>query len=236
MNYVKSLYVPLSILFAAQTSLANLKDAKLFIKSAFKNPHVVGAVLPSSHGVGEELTRYVLRSQKENPGRPLRILEVGAGTGSMSEVISSHVKKFIEEGVEIQVDLIEISSDFCQILHDKFDQYPYISIRCLSVLDWQPTECYDFIISTLPFNSFEYELMDNIINHLTKLIKPGGVISYVAYAGIAEVKKHLLWGKKKIEHVKKIKRLEQWRAHRLKRKKTILKNVPPINIYHLQFD
>lgn len=228
MNRVKILWFSFSLVLTVP-ALANLNDAKLFIKSAFKNPCVVGAVLPSSHGVGEELMRYVLHYQKENPSKPLSILEVGAGTGPMSEVIISHLREFDH------VDLVEISPEFCQILHEKFDKYPNVSIHCLSILDWRPVERYDFIISTLPFNSFAYNLMDSIINHLNRLIKPGGIISYVAYKGIAEIKKHFLWGEKKIEHVKKIRRLEQWRVHRLISKKTILQNVPPINIYHLQF-
>ena len=219
----------LCMIVAVPSVLPSLKDAKLFIKNALKNPSVVGAVLPCSHGVGVELMRYVLHSQEEHPDRPLRILEIGAGTGPMSEVIVSHMR-----GID-HVDLIEISPDFCRVLHEKFDRYPNVSVRCLSIIDWHPTEQYDFIISTLPFNSFEYDLMNDIINHISKLVKPNGVVSYVAYLGMSSLIKNFTWGEKKKNHAKKMKRLEQWRANRLITKKTVLKNVPPINIYHLQF-
>jgi phospholipid N-methyltransferase len=128
MNSVKSLWLSLSIVLIGQCAYANFEDAKLFIKSAFKNPREVGAVLPSSHGVGEELMHYVLQSQQKNPHKPLHILEVGAGTGPMSEVIISHLR----EGDH--VDLVEISPEFCKILHDKFDTYHNVSIHCLSIL------------------------------------------------------------------------------------------------------
>lgn len=229
MNHCRCLWFSLTVMLVVESACTNLKDAKLFIKNAFKDPSVVGAVRPSSKSVGEELMRYVLKSQQENPGKPLRILEVGAGTGPVSEVIISHARACDH------VDLIEIFPDFCKVLHEKFDTYQNVSIQCLSILDWQPAEPYDFIISTLPFNSFEYDLMNGIVNHFELLIKSGGVISYVAYVGISGLIAHFAWGHKKTEQVKKIKRIKQWQESHLKSKKTILKNVPPINIYHLQF-
>lgn len=228
MKCIKNYFVSISFLIISQVATASLKDIPLFLKSAFRNPNVVGAVLPSSSGVGRELLRYVVRSQKENPSKPLKILEVGSGTGEVTAAIVENLRDIDH------VDLVEISPEFCQVLHEKFDKYPNVSIYCLSILDWQPTEQYDYIISTLPFNSFEYGLMDNIVNHLTGLIKPSGILSYVAYAGIAEMKKHFLWGKKLSDHKRKMERLKQWRSQYQISKKTIIKNVPPINIYHLE--
>ena len=228
MEFGKRYFVSISLLVISQSAVASLKDIPLFLMNAFKKPNIVGALLPCSPSVGRELTRYVVRSQKDNPSKPLNILEVGAGTGAMTEVIIENLREIDH------LDVIEISPEFCQLLHEKYDGYANVSIHCLSIIDWRPDYRYDFIISTLPFNSFDYELMDSIIDHLTVLIKSGGILSYVAYAGIAELKEPFLWGKKRADHKKKMKRLKHWRSQYLIAKKTIIKNVPPINVYHLE--
>lgn len=209
------------------TMSTTMQDVRTFIKSAIKDPHVVGAIMPSSAGVGEELTRFMVKSQRENPSKPLRLLEVGAGTGPMTEVIIAHMRSVDH------LDVVEISPDFCAILHKKFDKYPNVSIHCVSILDWKPAYSYDFIISTLPFNSFKYDLMNDIINHMNLLIADKGIISYIAYTGMAQLRGTFLFGQKKAEHRMKMKRIEQWRSQYEIAKKTIFKNIPPTNIYHL---
>lgn len=210
------------------TMSATMQDVRTFIKSAIKDPHVVGAIMPSSAGVGEELTRFMVKSQRENPSKPLRLLEVGAGTGPMTEVIIAHMRSVDH------LDVVEISPDFCAILHRKFDKYPNVSIHCVSILDWKPAYSYDFIMSTLPFNSFKYDLMNDIINHMNVLIADKGIISYIAYTGMAQLRGTFLFGQKKAEHRMKMKRIEQWRSQYEIAKKTIFKNIPPANIYHLR--
>ena len=116
----KRYFLATSLLIIVHIATATFKDAKLFIKNAFKNPNIVGAVLPSSAGVGKELMSYVVRYQKNNPNVALNLLEVGAGTGSMTEVIVASLRDIDH------LDLIEISPEFCQILHDKFDKYPNV--------------------------------------------------------------------------------------------------------------
>lgn len=228
MAYRKRDLVLIHVLIFSGVAVAGIKDIPVFLVNAFKKPNVVGAILPCAAGVGKELTRYMISGQKENQDSPLHILEVGGGTGEMTEVIVAHLRAIDH------LDVVEIVPEFCERLHEQFDKYPNVTIHCMSIIDWQPGYKYDFVISTLPFNSFEYDLMDSIIDHLGVLIKPSGILSYVAYAGIAEIKKPFLWGKKRADHKKKMKRLKQWRSHYLIAKKTIIKNVPPINIYHMK--
>jgi phospholipid N-methyltransferase len=213
------------LVFCAVGSVA--QDFRAFIRSAIKSPRVVGAIMPSSADVGEELTRFIVQAQRERPSRALRILEVGAGTGSMTESIISHMRS------TDHVDVIEISPEFCEILHKKFDKYPNVSIHCISILDWKPTYCYDFIVSTLPFNSFKFDLVNNIINHMNTLILDKGIISYIAYTGMAQLRGAFLFGQKKAEHRMKMKRINEWRSQYEIARNTIIKNIPPATVYHL---
>ncbi len=208
--------------------MAGWREMCTFVKNAATQPRVVGAVLPSSPSVGKELIRYVVMSQKQNSTKPLRILEIGSGTGAMTEIIAKHVRPLDK------LDLVEISHDFCQVLHTKYDACPQISINCTSILDWAPKYQYDFIISTLPFNSFEYKFVDTVINHLGKLIKRDGVISFVAYAGVSRLKTAFTFGKKRVDQKKKVSRILAWRSRYQIAEKMIFKNVPPLHVYHLQ--
>lgn len=205
-----------------------LRETFAHIKGFWRHPANVGALLPCSSAVGEEIVTYLVQFIQDHPGQPIRVLEAGAGIGPMTEVIAKHIRDIDS------LDVIEIDPEYCAILQDKFEHYCNISIHCTSIIDFHSSEPYDFIISTLPFNSFEYEFTKTIINHLEQLIKPGGVLSYVAYVGTAEIKKLLLLGRKKQEYKKNMELLQEWRDRYQTRKKIIFAHFPPINIYHLQ--
>jgi len=206
---------------------------KQFFDGFRKNPATVGAFAPCSSFVGKEITKYFVNYiEHEHPEEPIHLLEVGAGTGSLTKVIEKIVATHPD--VAVDVDVVEISPDFCEILHNKFGDNPNISIHCISILDWKPDYEYDFVICTLPFNSFESSFMKKVIDHLQQLITSGGVLSYVAYAGIADIKKYFLWGKAKKEHVEKITTLKSMRKQYQIDARTVIANCPPIRIYHLQ--
>jgi len=212
----------------------NLSEIKTFFKGFIKNPKTVGAILPCSSYVAEEITKYFVNYINTNPPHTVHVLEVGAGTGSLTEIIAKIVKSHPD--LTIIVDVVEISPDFCSLLEKKFGNNPNISIHCTSITDWKPAYSYDVIICTLPFNSLKTSLMRNIINHLKGLIRPEGIFSYVAYAGVTDIQKHFLSGKAKKEHLEKMGVLRALREQYQIGSKTILANFPPIWIYHLKIN
>lgn len=215
--------------FSAHVALCNsLGEIQSFLKAFFNDPSTVGAIFPSSSLVGNELVKYMVQTIAEHPDRPLRILEVGSGTGCMTQVIADNLRDIDH------LDAVEISEQMCIGLHNKFDKFGNVAVHCISILDWNPKYQYDFIISTLPFNSLDFKLTITIIDHLTQLIKTNGVLSYVAYTGIAQIKEVFLWGKNKKKHQLKMKKLHELRNQFEIDAQTILRNIPPINIYHLQ--
>jgi len=206
-----------------------LKELAHFVVEFYHNPAQVGAIAPCTSAVGLELTKNIAQFQKDHPDEPLHILEVGAGTGPITLVIAQMLRPDLDT-----FDAVEISSEFCDILHKKVDGAYKVNIHCVSILDWEPDYKYDFIVSTLPFNSFPLDLMNDILDHLELLIEPDGVFSYVAYAGVSHVKKLFLWGKKKSEHAAKMEVLDEFRKEYEIDKKLILLNLPPIHVYHLR--
>lgn len=229
MNFklIKQILFLSGIFFFCFASNAGIKDVKTFFNGFVKDPKTVGAVLPCTSRVGEELVRYIRLQQRINPSASLRILEVGAGTGSMTEVIV----KYLRTGDHL--DLVEISPEYSKVLDDKFSCLKNVSIYNQSILDFKPAHQYDIIISTLPFMSLDFALIEGVIVRFKELILSGGFVSFVGYAGIPELKRSVLWGQKKREHAKKLNLLNEFKDHYQIDKRTILGNFPPINIYHL---
>ncbi len=208
-------------------------EMKQFLSEFRKHPTTVGAFAPCSSYVGKEITKYIVNcAENQKPTRTIRVLEVGAGTGSLTKELEHIINR--HPSVDIDVDVVEISPIFCEILNKKFSSHQHISINCASILDWKSPYSYDFIICTLPFNSFESESMKTIINHLKHLLSSKGIISYVAYAGIADIKKYFLWGKAKKEHLEKVNVIKSMRKKYQIDARTVIANCPPIRIYHLQ--
>jgi len=203
-----------------------LTDIGSFISAMFKRPKIIGAVLPSSSFLATSITSHVQVS------RPVQILEVGAGTGVFTEKI---VEKMKEDDT---LDVIEIEKDLCDILHEKFKDNKNVRIYCVSILDWVPKYKYDFIISGLPFNSFEYSFVNSILEKYRKIVKSGGVISYFEYlltSAIRKVYSFLFLSKKEyVDFAKNIEVRENFRKRFEFDSDFVFLNVPPAYVYHMR--
>jgi phosphatidylethanolamine/phosphatidyl-N-methylethanolamine N-methyltransferase len=149
-----------------------------FFMHFLRDPKSVGALVPLSQCVAESLIKP-LKSKSTN--NSWKILEVGAGTGSITRHLISLM------GAEDQLDVVEIDQDCCELLAHKFDQDSRVSIHCTSILDWAPSFRYDFIVSTLPLNSFSAEMVQKILDHFQNLSKEGSLCTYVEYMGLYQL-------------------------------------------------
>ena len=211
------------------------KDAKTFFDGVRRAPRQVGALFECSSYVGHELTKYLEVYMKTNPDKPLKILEVGAGTGSVTDIIVQKLRSINRgDNVEDEFDAVEIDSGFCSILQKKFGKNPQVAIHCTPIENWHPMYEYDFIICTLPFNSLEKAVMHTIVDHLQKLIKHNGIFSYVAYVGTTHLKISFLRGQSRIDHLEKVNKLDALRNQYQIDSAVVMKNIPPIHIYHLR--
>ncbi len=206
----------------------NLQEVATFAKGFIEKPFNVDSPLPCSSSVGYELIAPAIARQKKDPHSPLKILEVGAGTGSITHVLA----KILRPGDLL--DVIEISDTYCSILQKKFGSHHAISIHCTPFLEWAPDYTYDFIVSTLPLNSFDYPVLNRTIEHFKELIKQHGILSYVAIAGITQAKSLLLKGNAKKAHSQNITLLNNFRSKYQVTATTVMASAPPIRVYHLQ--
>lgn len=199
-------------------------DSFVFLKTFFINPTSVGAVIPSSSFLADAITKHIKRN-----GRPIRVLEVGAGTGSMTRRIAEKLRNG-----DI-LDVIEIDTNFCEILNEKFEKIENININCLSILDWNPGYRYDFIVSGLPFNAFDADFVNMILKRYQELIRPGGIISYFEYIALAKIKLFFLRGEDKDKFSKTITTTAVFRSEFEFDQENVFANIPPACVHHLRF-
>jgi phospholipid N-methyltransferase len=201
-------------------------EALIFFKEFCLHPGEVGAIAATSSYTGDELCHYItFGSEKKKQG--LRILEIGGGCGNVSKIISGHMRE------ADQLDIIEINPDFCQKIEKKVSGKPNVSVQCCSILDWQPSEKYDLIISTLPFNSFSYPFFLDVFAHICSLGAVDVVFSYVEYVGLGQVK-DLFLRDKDVKQIKEF--LKTQHENKNIRTETVWLNLPPIQIYHLKIN
>lgn len=157
-----------------------LNDYRVFWREFRQNFHTTGAVLPSGRSLARALCRYVAA---ENGSR--RILEVGPGTGAVTQQLVTCLAD------ADRLDLVELNEQFVRRLEERFVQEPAFQrvagrSRVLheSVEKLLSDEPYDLIISGLPLNNFSVELVESLLDSLTRLLKPGGTLSFFEYIAI----------------------------------------------------
>ena len=155
----------------------------LFLKQLFKKQNKIGAFLPSSTVLAKSMVKNINHDFKS----PLRILEIGAGTGP----ITSELVKVLNS--EDELILIEMNHDFCTHLTLQSIQWkkkgycPKISIKEMNVFDYHDEKKFDFIICSLPLNNFSFEFVEKLMNLLSQLIATDGILSYYEYIWIRDL-------------------------------------------------
>jgi phospholipid N-methyltransferase len=192
----------------------------------FKN---TGALLPSSRFLARALSGPLAGHRA-----PCRILEVGPGTGSVTRAILRHLQP------GDQLDCVELNEHFVERLrlclrHDPRFLPHSRRVRVIhSPVEALPGEAvYDYIVSGLPLNNFPVGLVREIFKAYSRLIKPGGVLSYFEYVLIRQLKSPF---------VNRVERRRLYRVGRVVgqyirtcqvRRQQVLMNVPPAVVRHL---
>jgi len=211
----------------------NLAHSLQFFQRYLQNPRSVGAMAPSSGRLSLALCEKYRRCS-----RAARVLEVGAGTGSVTKQLGRLL------GPDDTLDICEINPDFGDILERDVLSNRYFRdavsagrVRLLRqpVQEIAPTDPYDFIVSALPFTAFELKDVAEIFELLQRYLKPGGVFSYFEYVGLRKTSAVLSWGKKR----SRVRSVSSYLSKTIQEhefdRKTVLKNFPPAHARHLRF-
>jgi len=208
-----------------------MKDRLKFLTISRKSFGKTGAVLPSSRFLARKITSQV----DSRNGDPLRILEVGAGTGAFTRPL---VQKL---GPRDRLDICEINPVFAAILERRYthptgraDGWPQVRVIRDCVLRWEPEAKYDFIISGLPLNNFEPDFVSSVFERYFEFLKPGGSLSYFEYLLIRDVAAPFA-GREFRQRVRSVGSVVRDYIDRCQfQRDTVMLNVPPAVVRHLR--
>ena len=156
-----------------------------FIRQSLKNFRSIGSLAPSS----QFLARGIANQLPEDLPEDFRILEVGAGTGSLTVEI---LRRMNGRG---QLDLWELSPAFCAVLRRRLAEEPLfrrmqarVAIHEGDVRHLPAQPRYDAIVSGLPFNNFKPEEVQGFLEHFRALLKPKGSLIWFEYLALRKIK------------------------------------------------
>ncbi len=207
-----------------------LKEHWEFWRQFRQQFETTGAIAPSSRFLARAMTGPMAR--RNGPGR---ILEVGPGTGAITERIV-HLLHPAD-----CFDLVELNETFANLLRDRFLNDPKYrvaadrsQVHVCPIQEFAATEPYDIIISGLPLNNFPADLVQSIFETYFNLLAPGGTLSYFEYMYVRPLRK-LVGNSDEKTRLNELDRIagDYLTKHRFDRS-WVFVNVPPAWVQHLR--
>ena len=156
--------------FAADTEQP---EELLFFRRWIANPLKVGALLPSSPA----LARLVARNVEIGPEDA--VIEVGAGTGSITEAL-------LERGIPPeQLFVIEIDADMCTYLRKQMPQVQVIHGDAGRLTDIVPSRWHgkvSTVVSGIPMITLPFDAQQRLIRSWFGITKAGGQMLQYTYS------------------------------------------------------
>lgn len=201
-----------------------------FLRQYRRRFETTGAVAPSSRFLARALTRPM-----QQHGGPVRVLEIGPGTGAVTRRITRLLKP------DDHLDLVELNDQFVQVLKRRFSDDPDFrrvadrtAVHQCPIQEFRAEEPYNYIVSGLPLNNFPPLLVREIFEVCFKLLAPGGVLSYFEYMYMRPLRRIVSDsnGKQRLTELEVVLK-EYLEAHRFRRD-WVFVNVPPAWVQHLR--
>ncbi len=165
----------------------------------------------------------------------LRVLEVGAGVGPVTEQI---LKKLDQKDTLV---LIEVNPYFCEILREKARDWrlsprcPQLEIIEGDVLKYEDPRKFDAIISALPLTNFSASWVASVFEQFDRLLVPGGSVSYFEYLIFRTVRKWAPFSDLR-KRMRELERLIRAKTEgKIIRKKLVLLSLPPASVTHVRW-
>ncbi|WP_338700507.1 methyltransferase [Streptomyces sp. Q6] len=199
-----------------------MTEVTLFFREFTRTRRATGAIAPSSPRLARALTRYVIPS----PGGPRAVLEVGPGTGAVTRYVVEAL------GPLDTLDLVEANPRFAALLAETYAGDGRVRVLTGPVQDHE-LGSYDTVVCGLPFANFDAATTEDILGRLVGALRPGGTLSYFAYAGMPPLRRALTTGRARLRVLELQSVIGRVLARHRFRSETVLGNLPPARVHHL---
>jgi phospholipid N-methyltransferase len=211
----------------------HLASNRIFLQSAARDFKRTGAVVPSSKALAHSMTSELSLHYTG----PISVLEVGAGTGSITE----EIVRYLSRGDRL--DVYEIDRKFACLIRQRLKRDPAFQVTQAKVRVYnKPIEsilqlpCYDFIISCLPFTNFRPEAVREIFEIYRSVLRPGGICSFYEYIFMrraARIMSGNPFERKRVAGVSLV--VRNYIARYCFKDDVVLRNLPPATVHHIRF-
>ena len=211
-----------------------LTDYQTFLTQFLRNHEATGSVIPSGRALAKALCRHVGMGAAAQ-----KILEAGPGTGAVTGSIIERLRH------DDHLWMVELNPAFAAHLRSAFKEKPSfreVAARCHlvegSVQQLAPRgadDKFDLVISGLPLNNFSSEDVRDILEAYSKLLKPGGILSFFQYILIRPAKMFVSVGVER-DRLKGVgEAIEGMLGEREFAREWVWPNVPPAWVHHIRF-
>ncbi len=201
-----------------------MTETLLFLKEFFQNKNTIGGIRPSSKFLAKEIASCI----NLFPGQK-KVLEIGAGTGIISEEILRNL------GRDDSFTIVEINPQFAKLLRSKMQDWrkeencPKIEILNIDFLNLEVSEQFDIVIAGVPFNNFPLEIIQGFIQKIKSISKPKAQFAFFEYLAAKKLK-DIFFNNQNISNFFN----REVYPHKVDEKKVIL-NIPPAKINFISF-
>lgn len=155
------------------------KDTKIFVKEMLGNSREVGTIASTSKYAARVLAPVIHKKDS-----PKVIVELGAGTGSVTEAIAKKIRPI---DLFISIECNENLFDVCKRKLVDYSGQKNIILLCdiaqnlPNILKKHNVKYVDEIICTIPFRVLPKKDTAQILNIIKTVLKPGGLFSFIRY-------------------------------------------------------
>ncbi|WP_405166563.1 methyltransferase [Nocardia sp. NBC_01499] len=217
-----------SLLAEDRIPLRHNAGGRTFLIEALTNFRTTGAIAPSSRRLATRLAAPL----QARTGQPLTILEVGAGTGSITRTLIPLL------GSGSRLDIVEVNPRFAAHLQHLVHTHPAAASRVrvhrTPVEQFETGHRYDSIVSGLPFTNFPADQVRKIMDRYLELLYPGGALTYFSYLATGHARRLLASRAETARHRAVDEILADYHRRYATGCSTVWGNVPPARVWQLR--
>ena len=197
-----------------------------FVRQSLKNLTRTGSALPTSGSAARTITTLVGPTSSQ----PRRILEVGAGTGAITQFLA----KLLGPGDQLIV--CEIDPVYLDLLQRRFGHQPQVTVAATSVFELSVAHPFDQVVSTLPFGSLSAQQVKATFDFYRGLLTQKGTLIFAEFAFVRHLRCHLYRLSQRRQDFRRASaELDRHIQAYAISKRRVWTNLPPLEIHQLTF-